>query len=437
MLRAAVKGAGLIDPRAVASRSAARPAGVVKRAEIRADLAVARRVLERACLPMSLTRAARPTSSCPTRPAYLGRHAVLGKIAGGGLSTIYLGRRVDDGGLVALKVVRHDLRDDDEVLAMFADEAHLLERLVHPNIVRTFEHGVDQDHAFIAMELLLGTTLAEVQRACAARGMGLHPEVIAWVGARIADALQYAHDRKDARGQPLGIIHRDVNPSNVFLGFDGEVKLIDFGLAKRHGRATKTRRGVIKGKVPYLSPEQIMQLPLDHRSDVFGLGTTLWELCTTRRLFGRTTEIETVRAVHCGPIPDPRLLAPDVPPELAAIILHALERNRDRRYESAGELARHLDALLGDVGAANATARLAEMQRTLFPAELQRQRGWCKPALSIARRPSSSTGEGERRGVVSLPEPRLDVAVPGRASGARRGDLHPATRASARGRHSK
>ncbi|MBX3206608.1 MAG: serine/threonine protein kinase [Labilithrix sp.] len=334
---------------------------------------------------MSLTRAARSTSSCPTRPAELGQHAVLGKIAGGGLSTIYLGRRPADGGLVALKVVRHDLRGDDEVLSMFFDEARLLERLVHPNIVRTFEHGADPDHAFIAMELLLGTTLAEVQRACASRGMGLHPEAVAWIGARVADALEYAHDRADDRGQPLGIIHRDVNPSNIFLGFDGEVKLIDFGLAKCRGRALPTRRGVIKGKLPYLSPEQIMQLPLDRRSDVFGLGTTLWELCTMRRLFGRATDVATVRAVHCGPIPDPRVLAPDVPPELAAIVLHALERNRERRYESAGKLARHLDALLGAAGRAAATASLAEMQRTLFPAERERQRGWRRPALTLAR----------------------------------------------------
>lgn len=330
---------------------------------------------------MSLTRV-RPSSSRPSRPAHLGPHDVLGRIAGGGLSTIYLGRRISDGALVALKVVRHDLRGDDEVLAMFFDEARLLERLVHPNIVRTFEHGADADHAFIAMELLLGTTLAEVQKACVARGMGLHPEAAAWIAARVGEALHHAHELADERGQPLSIIHRDVNPSNVFLTFEGEVKLIDFGLAKCRGRATTTLRGVIKGKLPYLSPEQIMQLPLDRRSDVFGLGTTLWELLTTRRLFGRSTDIATVRAVHCGPIPDPRVLAPDVPPELAAVVLHALERNRDHRYESAGKLARHLDAMLARRGVTSASSALAEMMRTLFPGELERQRGWCKPALA-------------------------------------------------------
>ncbi len=359
-----------------------RPPPIASIAVLRHVRAQARYVHWSRSREMSLTRV-RPTSSRPTRPDRLGRHDVLGKIAGGGLSTIYLGRRIDDGGLVALKVVRDDLRGDDDVLAMFFDEARLLERLVHPNIVRTFEHGADGDHAFIAMELLLGTTVAEVQKACVARGMGLHPEAAAWIAARVGDALEHAHRLEDDRGLPLGIIHRDVNPTNIFLTFTGEVKLIDFGLAKCRDRATTTLRGVIKGKLPYLSPEQIMQLPLDRRSDVFGLGTTLWELLTTRRLFGRATDIATVRAVHCGPIPDPRVLAPDVPKELAAIVLHALERNRDRRYDGAGKLARDLDAVLGKQNGPRASARVGAMLRELFPAELERQRGWCKPAVSI------------------------------------------------------
>jgi serine/threonine-protein kinase len=265
---------------------------------------------------------------------------------------------------------------------MFFDEARLLERLVHPSIVRTFEHGACEDHSFIAMELLRGTTLAAIQRACAPCGMGLHPEAIAWIGARVADALHYAHELEDERGQPLAIIHRDVNPQNIFLTFDGEVKLLDFGLAKSRGRTTATQPGILKGKLPYLSPEQIMQLPLDRRSDLFGLGTTLWELCTQRRLFGRETEIETVRAVHGGAIPDPRSIAPDVPKELSAIILRALERNRDRRCATAGELAHDLEAMLVRHDPSEATARLAQMQRSLFPEELERQRGWSKPAPS-------------------------------------------------------
>lgn len=347
-------------------------------------------------------------SSRPTRPVRLGRHSVLAKIAGGGLSTIYLGRRIDDGQLVALKVVRHDLHGDEVVHTMFSDEARLLERLVHPNIVRTLEHGVCGDHSFIAMELLLGTTLAGVQRACAARGMGLHPDAIAWIGARVADALHYAHELKDERGQPLAIIHRDVNPLNIFLTFDGEVKLIDFGLAKSRGRATATLPGIVKGKLPYLSPEQILQLPADRRCDLFSLGTTLWELCTQRRLFGRSTDIETVRAVHCGPIPDPRTITPEIPKELSAIILRALERDRDRRYPTAAKLARDLDGTFAARGARQATARLAQMQRALFPSELERQRGWSKPARMgvVVRFPSPKADPPESSSRLFVPANR-------------------------------
>lgn len=365
----------------------------------------------------------------------LGHHTVLAKIAGGGLSTIYLGRRMsaerqgspDDGtvggdGLVALKVVRHDLRDDESVRAMFFDEARLLERLVHPNIVRTYEHGVCGDHAYIAMELLRGTTLAHLQRALEVRGMGLHPEAIAWIGARIASALHYAHDLADDRGQPLGIIHRDVNPTNIFLGFDGEVKLIDFGLAKCRDRRAISMPGMIKGKLPYLSPEQIMQLPLDRRCDVFGLGTTLWELCTMKRLFRRDSDIATVRAVHCGPIPDPRTVAADIPPDLAAIILRSLERNREQRFESAGKVAKKLDAMLVGRGARDATARLAEMQCMLFPEERQRQRGWSKPAIAkggvlvpfrgtLSSIPPSGTTSVESRDTIPTAPPAFSTAV--------------------------
>jgi eukaryotic-like serine/threonine-protein kinase len=322
--------------------------------------------------------------SRPVRPHELGRFEVVAKIAGGGLSTIYLGRtrdpkRIGDETPVALKVVRHDLRDDDEITTMFLDEARLLRRLVHPNIVRTLESGTGEGCAFIAMELLFGMSLSSVQRACAARNLGLHPEAIAYVGARVADALHYAHALTGDDGTPLRVVHRDVNPENVFLGFDGDVKLLDFGLAKSTARSRESMPGMLMGKLPYLSPEQVMQLPLDGRSDIFGLGTTLWEMCTMRRLFRRLDDVGTVNAVHRGPIPDPRLFASDVPDGLAHVILRALERNRTRRYSTAGSLARALDALLGPDRVASAGRSIASMMRDLFPLEVKRQEGWRKP----------------------------------------------------------
>ena len=314
----------------------------------------------------------------PARPAKLGRYDVIAKIAGGGLSTVYLGRRKEDGTAVALKIVRHDLRGDDEVLSMFADEASLLPRLVHPGIVRTLEVGVGSETAFIAMELLLGVTLGHVLRTCATKGFGLHPEASAFIVARVADALHYAHE--------LGVIHRDANPENVFLGFDGSVKLIDFGLAKADGRLTRSMPGILKGKLPYLAPEQVMQLPVDRRTDVFALGTTFWEMLTMRRLFRRDTDDETLRAVHRGPIIDPCRLAPDVPPELGPIVLRALERNRDERTPTARLLAMQLDSFIYRCGGIDARTAIAATMGELFAFESKRQRGWLKPILTRSSR---------------------------------------------------
>jgi serine/threonine-protein kinase len=315
----------------------------------------------------------------PARPATLGRYDVIAKIAGGGLSAVYLGRRKDDGAAVALKIVRHDLRSDDEVLDMFADEANLLPRLAHPGIVRTLEVGVGAECSFIAMELLLGVTLGHVLRTCANKGMGLHPEASAFIAARVADALHHAHE--------LGVIHRDANPENIFVGFDGAVKLIDFGVAKVEGRLRRSTPGVLKGKLPYLAPEQVMQLQVDRRVDVFALGTTLWEMLTMRRLFRRETEEQTLRAVHCGPIVDPCRLAPDVPPELGATVLRALERNREARMPTARILARELDEFLRRRGVCDAGPAIRATMSELFVFEAKRQRGWLKPILSRSSRP--------------------------------------------------
>ncbi|MDB4945541.1 MAG: serine/threonine protein kinase, partial [Labilithrix sp.] len=322
-----------------------------------------------------------PSRMFPARPDRLGRFDVLAKIAGGGMASIYLGRA--DHEVVALKVMRGDRTEEDaELVRMFVDEANVLARLEHPHIVRTIEVGVDQGQRFIAMELLLGMTLASVWGACATRGLRIEPDLIAWIGARIGEGLQHAHDLCDDAGVPARLIHRDVNPANVFVTFEGGIKLFDFGMAKTMMRTTaKTAPGVVKGKLSYLAPEQIMQLPLDHRADVFGLGTTLWELCTMRRLFQRDTDIETVRAVHVGAIPDVRTLVEAVPARLAAIVQRSLERNRDHRYASAADLAKDLDELAAP-RAATAPARLSAMLDALFPDERRRQRGWLKPTLS-------------------------------------------------------
>ena len=326
----------------------------------------------------------------PARPRRLGRFDIVAKIAQGGFSTVYLGRAGDQ--LAALKVVRHDLARDKRAIDMFLDEARVLSRLDHPNVLHTFEFGSDNDEHYIATELLLGKTLVSVWDACVAKQLSLRIDLAAWIAARIADGLAHAHDVVDEHDEPLGLIHRDVNPSNIFLTFEGGVKLFDFGLAKVEGRRAKTSAGIVKGKLPYLAPEQVFQFPLDRRADIFTLGTTLWEMTTMRRLFARGDDVETVNAVRMGPIPDPRTVVPGYPDELALVVKKALERNRENRYPSAGALSADLDAFLvraaqTGAGQADPSQLIPPLLDTLFPGERARQTGWQRPSI-VAPPPS-------------------------------------------------
>ncbi len=324
----------------------------------------------------------------------------MAKIAGGGMATIYLGRPIDAAGpsplaggeVVALKVLKNEHRTDERVTRLFIDEATLLSRLVHPNVVRTLEAGADETVGcrYIAMELMLGATLASVHDTAAQHDAALPPEVVAWIGGRVADALHYAHELKGDDGTPLAIIHRDVNPKNIFVTFDGNVKLFDFGMARSQTGTSRSSPGIVAGTLPYLSPEQIMQLPLDRRADLFALGTTLWELLTGKRLFRRDTDHETVRAVHVGKIPDPRTLVPTIPEPLARIVMRLLERNREHRYPTGAALAADVDAFLAsqEQGTAPPAVLSATLDR-LFPGERKRQTGWLKPRISASLPPPS------------------------------------------------
>lgn len=319
----------------------------------------------------------------PPRPKRLGRYDIVAKIGGGGMATIYLGRATDH--VAAVKVLRHELAASAHQVDMFHDEAEILSRLSHDNITRTFELGEEAGFHFIAMELLLGRTLVDVWEACVAKKLSLRLNLSAWIAARVGEGLDHAHGLKDARGQSLRVIHRDVNPSNVFLTYDGQVKLFDFGLAKSLGRRAQSSAGVVKGKLPYLSPEQVMQLEIDHRSDVFMLGTTLWEMTTMRRLFKRPTDVDTVKAVRNAPIPDARKLVPGYPDELFRIVDKALQRNRDNRYQAAGALARDLDAFVRGVTREDMGALIAPILESLFPGDRARQLGWLKSTSALPR----------------------------------------------------
>ena len=297
----------------------------------------------------------------------LGDYEILAPISQGGMGSVSLGRpTARPNELVALKVIRAEYGRNKEFLAMLVDEAGIASRLSHPNILSIRALGQDDKQHFLVMDLLRGRTLLDVGKAAHARGKHLPYGVVAWIGARIADALHYAHELADDAGAPLHIVHRDVNPANIFITQEGIPKLIDFGLAKARDRIASTAIGVVKGKLAYLAPEQAHGKPADRRSDVFALGVTLWETALDRRLFHDDSDVETVRRVRAAEVPDPKTLVDGFPPALATAISRALARDPDDRWQTAAELRDALDAYVGTTGEAVDASSVRALWTELF-----------------------------------------------------------------------
>jgi eukaryotic-like serine/threonine-protein kinase len=297
----------------------------------------------------------------------LGEFEILAPISEGGMGSVSLGRRVArPNELVALKVIRAEYGRNKEFVAMLVDEARLASRLSHPNILSTRALGEDGKQHFLVMELLRGRTLLDVSKAAHARAKRLPYEVVAWIGARIADALHYAHELADDAGLPLGVVHRDVNPANIFITQEGVPKLIDFGLAKARDRIASTAIGVVKGKLAYLAPEQAHGKPADRRSDVFALGVTLWETALDRRLFHDDSDVETIRRVREAEIPDPTTLVDGFPAALAGAINRGLARDPNDRWQTAAELRDALDAYVATTGQVVDAATVRALWTELF-----------------------------------------------------------------------
>jgi serine/threonine-protein kinase len=330
-------------------------------------------------------------------PERLGRFDVLAKIGEGGMAAVYLGHAASAAGdqVVAIKVIKEELSLNTDFVMMFMDEARIISRLNHPNIVRVHELGNEGSRLFLAMELLFGQSLWHVWNACRERGVRLRYDVACWIGARVAEGLHHAHELRDEKGQFLNVVHRDVNASNVFVTYDGHVKIIDFGLAKAANRVSKTAAGVVKGKLAYMSPEQAVGNPLDRRSDLFALATTLWEVTVDRRLFKGSDDIDTLKRVHAADVPDPTKLVEGFPPYLWNVLRKALAREPVQRYQTGLDMARELDACARAEGREVTPLVLKDIMGALFAHEQQRQGQWLQDASSgnrAAPREAMQTG---------------------------------------------
>jgi serine/threonine-protein kinase len=306
-----------------------------------------------------------------------GRYQLIRKLATGGMGQIFLARQSGPVGFQKLLVVKRilpHLSEEEEFIKMFFDEARIAALLNHPNIAQLFDVGEVDGIFFIAMEYVHGESVRQLNaRANAERGglpLGLKCRILADAAA----GLDYAHRAKSNSGRPLGLIHRDVSPQNVLVGFNGSVKLIDFGVAKATNKISQTVAGAIKGKYPYMSPEQARGEELDPRSDVFGLGIVLYELLTSSRLFKRETDHATLKAVVGAKVAPPSALVDGVKKALDAIVLKALARKREDRFQSAGELQLALEEFLIQNRLAATSGHLAAFMRELYSQELEEER---------------------------------------------------------------
>src|SRR5262245_34946829 len=312
-----------------------------------------------------------PVATQLPEPIQFGKYTLFERIGRGGMAEVYKGRIQGPAGFERVFVVKRilpHLSDDASFIKMFVEEAKLSARLNHPNIVHIFELGAVEGEYFISMEDIRGHDLSATMRAIWKALGPPRPELVSYIGREACRGLAYAHSLTDENGRPLGMIHRDVSPSNVMLSYEGSVKMLDFGIAKALvDGAEPTKGGTLKGKYAYMAPEQTEGDNIDNRSDIFACGTVLHEVLTGRRLFKGQNDVQTIERVRRCEVPRPSLQNPAVPPELDDIILKALQRDPFRRWSNAADMADALDDIVH--AARFQPTHLQQILYDLFPVE--------------------------------------------------------------------
>jgi len=274
------------------------------------------------------------------------------------MATVHIGRLLGPVGFartIAIKRLHPQYAKDPEFVSMFLDEARLAARIQHPNVCATLDVVATQGELFLVMEYLQGETLSRMLRAVRNRGEVIDPHIAVSVSAQTLHGLHAAHEAKSERGEALNIVHRDISPQNILVGRDGVAKILDFGVAKAAGRFHTTREGNVKGKLPYMSPEQLRGQAVDRQTDVYAAAVCLWETLTGRKLFKGDNEGSVLEQVLFGAIDPPSRWVPDVPAPLDALVMRGLERDKTKRFATAREFALALEravapALASDIG---------------------------------------------------------------------------------------
>lgn len=333
-----------------------------------------------------------PTVITDSEAQQFGRYQLRFEIATGGMASVYLASARGPAGfekLVALKRIHPHLAKKPQFVEMFLDEARIASLIQHPNVCGVIDFGETEGTYYLAMDYLVGEPVSRLVRALARKKELVELERFPAIAARIiADAcegLHAAHEVKDQQGRSLNVVHRDVSPHNIFVTYDGGVRIVDFGVASADNRLHETTAGTVKGKFAYMAPEQVRGSSPDRRMDVWSLGVVLFELLTQKRLFRRKTEAETITAVQADPIPAPSELVANVPAALDAIARRALSRDPDERYQTAREMGRDLLRFLGTQSEPVGMSDLSEWMERAFP----EGRGRKMQLVAIARQPEA------------------------------------------------
>jgi len=324
-----------------------------------------------------------PTARSSGIPARIGRYEVISHLATGGMAHILLAKQTGLGSFerhVVLKTIMHERANDQRFVTMFLDEAKLAATLNHQNVAQVYEVDQADGAYFMAMEYVHGENARAILEAVLRRGWTIPLELAVMIISGAAAGLHHAHERRGKAGTPLNIVHRDVSPANIMIGYDGSIKVLDFGIAKAEERLTKTVGGTIKGKYGYMSPEQCKGKPVDRRSDIFALGIVLYELTTLRRAFKAKDDFETMKRIVAGDVMLPSIAVPGYPRELEAIVSTAMAGDPNARFQSGQELIEALDTFAVRAKLTGSNTAMARFMTQLFGSKRE---PWDAPQIQL------------------------------------------------------
>jgi serine/threonine-protein kinase len=336
------------------------------------------------------------TSADPGPAQPRGRYVIHDRIAAGGMAAVHFGQLRGPAGfsrIVAIKKLHAQFAHDPDFVAMFLDEARMASRVRHPNVVSTLDFVHDGDEILLVLEYIAGESLARLLKLTAKRGEPAPIAVAVAIAAGMLHGLHAAHEARDDRGEPLDLVHRDVSPQNVLVGSDGTARVVDFGVAKATGRSQTTREGQLKGKIPYMAPEQLRAGEVSRQSDVWAAAVVLWEMLANQRLFDGESEGHIYSRILNERARPPSSVVPSIPRDLDAIVLRALQRSPDRRFATARDLALALEACVTPATPAQVGAWVEELAHDTLAAR------------------AAKLAAIERRGAAPELAPRVEAAL--------------------------